>query len=53
MQYPQEKAGVAIALISNEKGTGKSLFSNMIMKIAGVNNSTVVANKSDLVGEFN
>jgi primase-polymerase (primpol)-like protein len=53
MQYPQEKAGVALALISNERGTGKSLFSNMIMRIAGVNNSTVVANKSDLVGEFN
>lgn len=52
-QSPNEKCGVAILLQSNEQGTGKNLFTDLLMKIIGNDNCYKAGKIGDICGQFN
>jgi hypothetical protein len=52
VQRPWEKPGVALVL-RGKKGTGKTLFTQLIVRCVGDRNALVTANGKQLFGQFN
>lgn len=52
IQQPEKKSGLAV-VIRGDKGTGKSVLSNVVAKLVGECNSVTVDSSESLMGRFN
>lgn len=52
LQHPETKSGVAI-LCRGDKGTGKSIFSNVVARLVGKRYCTMVDSPESFLGRFN